>query len=270
VEKIKAGIIGCGVIGSEIASACVTVLSKKIELVALYDIDKQKSAGLSKLIKKDVAVDAPDELYDKSDFVIEAATGGVARETVKKVIEKRKSVLVMSVGGLIESQDLIEEAKKKNIKLFFPSGAICGIDGLKSAGVSKIESVTLTTKKPPRGLAGAPYLKEKNIDVNSIKSETVVFSGSALEAVAGFPKNVNVSSILSLTGIGAKKTKVKIVTSPEFKKNAHEIEIIGDFGRMTTRTENVPSEKNPKTSKLAALSAIATLTAAVESVRFGT
>ena len=78
------------------------------------------------------------------------------------------------------------------------------------------------------------------------------------------------ASILSLTGIGANKTKVRIITSPEFEKNAHEIEIIGDFGRMTTRTENVPSEKNPKTSKLAALSAIATLKAAVESVRFGT
>lgn len=270
MKKIKVGIIGCGVIGSEIASACVTVLTEKIELVALYDIDKQKSAGLSKLIKKDIAADSSDELYDKSDFIVEAASAGVSREVVKKVIEKEKSVLVMSVGGLIESEDLIEEAKKKNIKLFFPSGAICGIDGLKSAGASKIESVTLTTKKPPRGLTGAPYLKEKNIDVNSIKSETVVFSGSALGAVAGFPKNVNVASILSLAGIGAKKTKVKIVTSPEFKKNTHEIEIIGDFGKMMTRTENVPSEKNPKTSKLAALSAIATLKAAVESVRFGT
>ena len=270
MKRIKVGIIGCGVIGSEIAFACVTTLAKKIELVALYDIDKQKSVGLSKLIKKDIAVDSPDVLYDKSDLVTEAANGGVAREVVKKVIEKSKSVLVMSVGGLINSGDLIEEAKRKNIRLFFPSGAICGIDGLKSAGASSIESVTLTTKKPPRGLVGAPYLKEKNIDVNSIKSETVVFSGSASEAVAGFPKNVNVASILSLAGVGAEKTKVKIVTSPEFKKNAHEIEIIGDFGRMITRTENVPSEKNPKTSKLAALSAIATLKAAVESVRFGT
>jgi len=178
--------------------------------------------------------------------------------------------MIMSVGGLIESEGLLEEARKKNIRVYFPSGAICGIDGLKAARLSRIDAVTLTTRKPPGGLEGAPYLKEKNIDIHSIKTEEVLFSGNPLEAVKGFPKNVNVASILSLAGIGAKKTKVRIVTSPEYTKNVHEIEITGDFGRITTKTENVPSDKNPKTSKLAILSAIATLKSIAESVRMGT
>ncbi len=103
-----------------------------------------------------------------------------------------------------------------------------------------------------------------------IKNEKILFQGSALEAVKAFPKNINVASVLSLAGLGAEKTLVKIITSPEYTKNTQEVEIIGDFGKITTKPENVPSEKNPKTSKLAILSAIATLNGIVESVRVGT
>jgi len=270
MKKLKAGIIGCGTIGSEIAASCVTLLKDKVELNALYDIDKKKCEELSRLIKHNIAVGSMDEVFDRADLIIESASARISQEVVEKAIKKSKDVMIMSVGGLIESEGLLEEARKKNIRVYFPSGAISGIDGLKAARLSRIEAVTLTTRKPPRGLEGAPYLKEKNIDIHSIKDEEVLFSGNPLEAVKGFPKNVNVASILSLAGIGAKKTKVRIVTSPVYTKNIHEIEITGDFGRITTRTENVPSKKNPKTSALAILSAIATLKGIVESVKIGT
>ena len=74
-----------------------------------------------------------------------------------------------------------------------------------------------------------------------------------------FPKNINVSAALSLAGIGPKKTRVKIIASPKVKRNIHEIELLGNFGRIYTRCENVPSKENPKTSMLAAHSAVATL-----------
>ncbi|MBN1353943.1 MAG: DUF108 domain-containing protein, partial [Candidatus Omnitrophica bacterium] len=84
------------------------------------------------------------------------------------------------------------------------------------------------------------------------------------------PKNVNVSSILSLAGLGAESTTVRIVASPGCKSNIHEVEIVADSGRITTRTENVPFPANPRTSWLAILSAIAALKNAVESVKLGT
>lgn len=270
MQKLKVGIIGCGVIGKEIALACAGLLNDKIELNTLYDIDRKKSKELSHLVNKDIIADSVDALFDRVDLIVESASAGISQEVVKKAIEKSKDVMIMSVGGLIESEGLLEEAKKKNIRVYFPSGAICGIDGLKAAALSKIESVTLTTRKPPGGLEGAPYLKEKNIDMSSVKGEKVLFSGNPIEAVKGFPRNINVASVLSLAGIGAKKTKVRIITSCEYTKNVHEIEIIGHFGRITTKTENVPSEKNPKTSELAILSAIATLKGIVENVRIGT
>jgi len=269
-HKIKLGIVGCGAIGSEIARGCVNLLSDKIELRALYDLEREKSLRLSGSLGKNIAVNSAEELFDVADLIVESAGGEAAKGVLQKAIEKAKDVMIMSVGGLLGSVGLLEKAGEKGIRVYLPSGAICGIDGLKGAGLSEINSVTLTTRKPPKGLSGAPYLREKGIDINSIKEETVIFEGSARDAVRGFPKNVNVASLLSLAGIGATKTVVRIVTSPAYTKNVHEIKITGDFGGITTRTENVPSEKNPKTSRLAYLSAIATLKGIVESVKIGT
>jgi aspartate dehydrogenase len=176
----------------------------------------------------------------------------------------------MSVGGLLGNERLLKKAAARGIKVYLPSGALCGIDGLKSASVGKIDSVTLVTRKPPRGLEGAPYLKERGVDLKSISEETVLFDGSAEEAVRGFPQNVNVSAVLSLAGIGAKRTRVRIVASPGSSRNIHEVEITGEAGRITARTENVPSAANPRTSALAVFSAIATLEGITGGVKIGT
>lgn len=269
MRKLKVGIIGCGVIGSEIAKACQTKLRTKARVFAICDVDRDKTAALNKVLKKKAPVLGLDELIKKSDFVIEAASANISAKVVEKCIKIRKRCLVMSVGGLLGREGLLKTAKDKGVNIYIPSGAICGIDGLKAAAIGKITSVTLTTRKPPRGLEGAPYLKDKDIDLSSVTGETVIFEGSAKDAVKGFPQNVNVSAVLSLAGIGSVKTRVKIITSPHYVKNIHEIEITGDFGRIMTTTENIPSEANPKTSSLAILSAIAALEGALDSVRIG-
>jgi len=64
--------------------------------------------------------------------------------------------------------------------------------------------------------------------------------------------------------------RVKIIADPNIHVNRHEILAEGDFGKISTRVENVPSPQNPRTSYLAALSAIATLRSAVEPIKIGT
>jgi len=269
-EKLRIGIVGCGAIAKEIVTLSLKRLKERVGFTVFFDIDKKRSDSIAKLSPQGKVANSLDEVFDTSNFVIECASGKISPEVVRKAIDKKKDVLVMSIGGLIEKTALLEEARKNNIRVFLPSGAICGLDGLKAAKASQIQKVTLRTRKPTKGLIGAPYLKKNNIDLGAIKDEKVIFAGSALEAIKGFPKNVNVSSLLSLAGIGPDKTKVEIIVSPKYTKNTHEIEIIGDSGRITTRTENVPSESNPKTSRLAALSAIATLEGIADSVRIGT
>jgi aspartate dehydrogenase len=269
-RRLKVGIIGCGAMGSEIASACSRRLKKKITLSALYDADSSKSRILGRRLKKRIAVNSVREVMRRSDMVVEAASGAAAREVLLQATRHARDCMIMSVGGLLGSERLLRAAAKKNIRVYFPSGAICGVDGLKAARLLGLKKVRLTTRKPPGGLAGAPYLRERRIDVGSIKREMLIFKGSARQAVKAFPKNINVSALLSLAGLGGHRTEVRIMASPAITRNTHEVEITGAFGKIMTRTENVPSPKNVKTSMLAVLSAIATLEGIVENMRMGT
>jgi len=270
MKKIGVGIIGCGAIGSEIAAACRNRLKAKVDLIAVCDIDMKKAGSLAGRLGKGVEALTMDELIKKADLVIEAASAAISAGVVERCIKEKKDCMVMSVGGLLDKEKLLESARDKGISLYIPSGALCGLDGLKAASIGRIDSVTLTTRKPPKGLAGAPYLKAKNIDVAGIDKETVIFEGTALEAVQGFPQNINVAAVLSLAGIGAEKTRVRIVTSPSYSANIHEVEIAGECGMIKTRAENVPSPNNPKTSYLAIMSAIAVLEGIASGIRIGT
>lgn len=268
--KLKVGIIGCGTIGSEIARACQTRLKNYIDLAGICDLIEEKAELLQKSLKDKTPVLGLDDLVKRSDFIVEAAAAKISADILKKAINGKKDVLIMSIGGLLGNENLLENARNAGIRVYLPSGALCGIDGLKSASIGRIDSVTLTTRKPPQGLAGAAYITKNNIDLSSIKEETIIFEGTADDAVEGFPQNVNVAAILSLAGLGAANTRVRIVTSPDYTKNIHEVEIKSESGNITTRTENLPSKVNPKTSQLAVFSAIATLEGVVSSVRIGT
>ena len=100
-----------------------------------------------------------------------------------------------------------KKAAEKGRKVYVPSGAITGLDGLKSAAVGNIEKVVLTTRKPPAALEGAPWVIKNDISLRSIRKPTVIFEGTAAEAAEWFPKNVNVAVSLSLAGIGPEKTR---------------------------------------------------------------
>ncbi|MCK5306385.1 MAG: aspartate dehydrogenase [Candidatus Omnitrophica bacterium] len=266
---VKVSIVGCGTIGSAIAESLENSFSDKVELTALCDIDKRQADKLVEKLKKSPRILSLDALIEVSDLVVEAASGNVAAEVVRKCLENGKDVMVISIGGLIGQAHLFELAEKSKGRLYLPSGALCGIDAVRAVCETEIKIVELITRKPLEGLRGAPYFKEKGIDIDKIDKETVVFEGSAAEAIKGFPKNVNVSAILSIAGIGPEKTMVKIVTSPAYKKNSHQIIVEGAFGRLEARTDNVPSPQNPKTSYLAILSCISTLKQIFSHVKIG-
>jgi aspartate dehydrogenase len=159
-------------------------------------------------------------------------------------------------------------AEKHGCRIRVPSGAVAGLDGMKGAREGGITSVTMETRKPPRGLAGAPWIEQQKIDLDSITKETLVFEGPATEAVKAFPANVNVVAAVSLASIGPARTRIKIYAVPGQERNQHRVTVEGEFGRLTIEIENVPSE-NPRTGKLSYLSAIAMLRELGASVQIG-
>lgn len=269
-SKTKVGIIGCGAIGSKLAM----IIEKEIpemEVFALCDIDKEKTLKLSRKFPRDIHIVSIEELIDKSDLVVESASSSVSAGIVKLGLEKAKIVLSLSAGGLIKN--LAEYKRLAHLnggRLYVPSGAVAGFDGLKAISTSKIEYVTLTTKKPIKGIKDAPFIKRNNIDLNNIKTDTLIFSGTVEEAVEEFPQNINVAASLVLSGIDSSLIIVRIVTSPNFTCNTHEIKAKGEFGQITSVCENLPDSDNPKTSFLAVLSAGAALRQIVNPIKIGT
>jgi len=263
---MRIGVIGCGAIGSVLCKFIDKEL-KDSKLVAVCDVDRQKAIGLAKSLKSKPEVTDINTLIKKTDIVVEAVSSSIIRSLLLKCIENRRHLMVMSVGGLIQNMDLLG---KLTARLFIPSGAICGIDGVKAANIGKINSVTITSTKSPRSVEGAPYIVKNKIDLKKIKKKTKIFEGNALQAIGGFPQNVNVAATLSLAGIGPERTKVKVVIDPNIKRIVHEIEVIGSFGRLYTQTENIVSPLNPKTSHLAVLSACATLRRLIRHIKIGT
>ena len=270
MKKIAVGIIGCGAIGSAIAVACRGRLRDRLRLVALCDAAQPAVTVLMRSLRVRIPSVSMERLIGMSDLVVEAACGAIAPVVLERCLRRKRDCLIMSVGGLLGKEKLLQDAERRGVRVLIPSGAVCGIDGLRAAAAGRIDTVTLTTRKPLKGLTGAPYIVKRGIDLAAVKGEKVIFNGRAADAVKAFPKNVNVSAVLSLAGIGAKKTRVRIVTSPAYTKNTHELEVTGAFGRLVTRTENVPSPTNPKTSAMAFYSAIATLDGFTRSVKIGT
>jgi len=271
-KLLKIGIVGCGAIGSSLAKKIISDFSDKTELVSLYDIDLEKAYKLAnKFNNKKLAALNLKVLINRADLVIEAAGADSAFDIAKKALSFSKDILVMSVGGIIQHyKELKALAQDKNARVFIPSGAICGIDGLKAAACGKINKVTLTTKKPVKAFLGVPHILKNNIRLDNINEDTIIFEGAASLAIKYFPQNINVAAALSLAGIGLEKTNVRIVASPNITKNIHEIEIESEAGRIITRTENVIHPDNPKTSYLAVLSAIAVLKQILDPIKIGT
>jgi len=264
------GIMGCGNIGSAIARAAARDLKHGVEKIILWDIEPTRVAPLKKDIPDAYEAENFEEMVDLSDIIVEAVAPFAVKDVLAAVISGGKDAMIMSVGGVLGNEGLLEKAIERGLRIIFPSGAVSGIDALKAARIAGIDSVTLTTRKPVKSIKNASYFLEKGIDIGSISGETVIFEGNAEEAIKAFPRNINVSVLLSFAGIGAKKTKVKIIVSPEYTKNSHEVVVKGSSGTITTLTENVPSPENPGTSYLAVLSAIAALKGYFSTLQIGT
>ncbi len=271
-KPLKIGIVGCGAIGSSLAKEIVKNFGNCASLAALFDIRPEKAQFLSRQLTKSSKLCAGNLgiLIKRSDLVIEASSAKAAWEIARKSLSSGRKVMIMSVGGMVDhSDELLALALKNNSQVYFPSGAIAGIDALKAANIAGVRKVVLTTRKNPNAFKGVEYV-ERNFKLTGLKKDKVLFSGKAADAVKYFPQNINVAAVLGLAAIGMRKTQVRVIASPQVKKNIHEVLIESKAARIFTRTENILHPQNPKTSYLAVLSAIAILKQILEPVKIGT
>jgi len=211
----------------------------------------------------------PESFPAHADLAVECAPASLLERICRPMLAAGKQVMVLSAGALLPRPELIELAKASGGQIIVPTGALLGLDVVTAAAEGQIRSVRMITRKPPRGLRGAPYLEANGISVEGLNAAKQVFCGNAREAAAGFPENVNVAAALSLAGIGPERTMVEIWADPQIDRNCHTIEVDSDAARFSLAIENVPSE-NPKTGRITALSVVAALRKLHAPLRIGT
>lgn len=254
---MKLTVIGCGSIGKTLARMMEGM--DDTETMLFFDRKKSKIEELAVECPHVKCTEDLEEAFEKSDLVVEVASQSAVREFVPMALEKGKDVLVMSVGTFVDD-DFREKckilAKQNKCRIYVPSGAVCGIDGIAAAAVEEIEEVMLMTYKHPGVFKGVKYIQDIGIDLKNLKKPKVVFNGFAKDAVKHFPKNINVAATLSLASLGMENTRVKIVIDPKATRNTHRIIAKGKFGEIECWTRNTPFPDNPRTSYLAALSLV--------------
>lgn len=254
---MRVGILGCGAIANIITNFAAEG-RLGVDLKFFFDRDMERAENLASQVDGVVVLNM-DDMLDQVDLVIETASPQAVETIVPHILEKGKNVIVMSVGALMDPQlrDKLEKiAKANNAKVYAPSGAIVGLDGIKAASIGKIQKVSLVTRKPP-----------KSLGITS-DEEKVLYEGKAREAVRKFPMNINVAAALSIAS--GQEVEVKIIADPHVDRNSHEVQVVGDFGELTTTTHNMRCSINPKTSVLAAYSAIKLLKSLNENLSIGT
>ena len=266
--SIRVGIAGLGAIGRVLARRLADgVEGLQLSCVAVRDAAKARTW------LDDQGIECPtvalEELPAHADLAVECAPAALIERVCAPMLEAGKQVMVLSCGALLPRPELIALAKAHGGRIMVPTGALIGLDAVAAAAEGTIHSVRMTTRKPPNGLAGAPYLVANNISVEGLNQAKRVFSGTAREAAAGFPANVNVAAALSLAGVGPDRTMIDIWADPAVTRNCHTIEVDADSARFTMSIENVPSD-NPKTGKIVALSVLAALRKLNAPLRVGT
>ena len=262
------GIVGCGAIGQTLLRAAESGMVK-VPVAGITSRTESRARAFLSTLRNPPPYLELEQLINCSSLLVETAGGHVVPELGRRTFSAGKDLLVISIGALLEHPELIGLSRSSGCRLIAPSGAIVGLDGIKSACVGQVDTVKMVSRKPPEALEGAPYLLERGISLADLNREKEVFSGSAREACKGFPANLNVSAAVSLAGVGPDRTMVRILAVPGLERNCHDIEVEGEFGCLAIHIENIPSE-NPKTGRLTALSIIRSINDAIDPVCIGT
>jgi aspartate dehydrogenase len=253
----RVAIAGFGAIGRELAAHFARGIPG-VGLAAVGARDRAKVESHLQALGFDVPIEPIDALEPHADLVVECAPAALLPAIAEPFLRAGKEAIVLSAGALLEHPHLVDLAAEHGGTITVPTGALAGLDAVSACAEGEIQLVRLTTRKPVAGLIGAPALDRDGIRIEALAEPLRVFTGTAREAVQGFPANLNVAVALALAGIGPDRTEVEIWVDPSLTRNTHTIEVVADVADLRLTIENVPSE-NPRTGKITALSVVSLL-----------
>lgn len=261
--KKRIALIGYGALGKIFLKAYQEKLTEYYELTGIYTVPSPESEDGWRFYR-----DIDELLSEKPDFVVEFAGAGAVRAYGEKILESGCNLVIASIGALADGElykKLADAARANGCRLHLPSGAIGGFDLMRTLALAGTKEVSIESRKAPAGLNGAPYLEGRLL---SEEQEELVFEGSAREAIAAFPKNVNVAVATAVAAADVDSTKVRVRSVPGLKRNTHTIRAAGDFAEICLEVASIPDPANPKSSTTTAWSVAALLMNLASPVQF--
>ena len=269
-HPVRLGIAGTGAIGATVAKAVDAGDVPGMELTAIAASGPARFHALQSELARPVDFATFEELAESCDWVIEAGPPKIFEALARPVLDKGKTLVVLSCSQLPDRDDLIARAQETGARIVVPSGAILGLDALKAAAVGTLNSVTIETRKPVAALIKAPYVASEGLDLTGLSEPMQVFSGSVSDGARAFPANVNVAAALALAGFGAEQTRMQVWADPTLTRNQHRVHVVSDSADLTMTIEGRPSPQNPATGLITAQSVIALLKDHTATLKIGT
>lgn len=269
LAAMSVGVVGFGTIGRRVVEALGESLpSLHLTVIGVRNEERARE------IREELGGDGPrivvEGVHELCDIVVDCAPSDAFMSTVLPALEAGRTVITVNGTAILQHPDVVTLAERHGGRLILVSGAILGLDAVRAAAEGEIAKVTIVTRKPPKSLADAPRMIELGLDADALSEPVQMFAGSVREGALLFPANVNVAAAIALAGIGSDRTMLEVWADPALERNTHVVDVVADSARFSMSIESVPTESNPATGRLSALSVIAALRRLGEPLQVGT
>lgn len=270
MNRTRIGLAGFGTVGQDVARRLDAGALPEAVLNGITARDLDKARTNAGKLATPPAVVPLSELPHYADVICECATAAALPEIARAVLGAGKTLVIVSAGGIPGFPDIVDYARAHGGRIRIASGALPGLDAIRGANEGRITSVKLRTQLRPDSLVHEDYIRARGFDFTTPPKEPVkVFSGTAGEAAAAFPRHFNVAITLSLGGIGFERTQVEVWADPTIPGAIHNVEVDSDDVGLTMVSRNRPSATNPRTSRMVAPSIMAALRSMVATLQVG-
>jgi aspartate dehydrogenase len=269
IDMLKVGIAGFGTIGRVVARH-LQAQTLPLALEAVTAGDRSRAEGAMTKLDSPVPIVTIAEMARRCDVIVDCAPTAGFHEIAEQALRAGKTLVTVNGAALMQWPEAIDLARAHGGRIILATGALLGLDAVRAAAIGTIHSVTMMTRKPPKSLVKAEYVLRNKIDLTNLPEPLKIFEGSAKEGAIAFPANVNVAAALGMAGVGAERTRLEIWADPALERNTHRIVVDSDSARFELFIENIPTDENPGTGRITALSIVATLQGLVSPLHIGT
>lgn len=266
---IKVGIAGFGTIGRVVARH-IEASELPLRLAAVSAGDRGRAEAAMAQLRTPIPILDTAALVAASDVIVDSAPIAAFRDIAETTLRAGKTLVTVSGAALMQWPEAVDLARAHNGRIILATGALLGLDAVRAAAIGTIHSVTMVTRKPVKSLVKAEHVVRNKIDLSGLTAPLKIFEGSAREGAIAFPANVNVAAALGMAGVGPDRTRLEIWADPMLERNTHRIVVDADSARLELAIENVPTDENPGTGRITALSLVAALQDLVSPIRIGT